>query len=217
MRSTAQRAAFTLLEALVAVGMIMLLAGAMAMFVSDLGTTRAHVTRTTDRARSAEALFRVVETALQSAVVDGGMRGAGVSGTTNSMRVLSSRTDAAGGNAQDLARAAFAPLVATEVRQSGRNVSVGRSGQGTILPAEIGAVQLRYFDGEQWSDEFDSLSAGRLPMVVEVSMWFALEPETLTTDDQQPMEQVPVERPPPDRMRRFAVPDSLASDGAVSP
>ncbi len=217
MRGSTRRSAFTLLEALVAVGMIMLLAGAMAMFVSDLGTTRAHVTRTTDRARSAEALFRVVETALQSAVVDGGMRGAGVSGTTGGLRILSNRTDAAGGNAQDLARAAFAPLVATEVRQSGRSVSVGRSGQGTLLPAEIGAVQLRYFDGEQWSDEFDSLSAGRLPIVVEVSLWFSLESAGQEVDEQVPAEQSPVNRPPPDRMRRFAVPDSLASDGAVLP
>ena len=65
-----KRRAFTLLEALIAVAMIGLLAGALAIFVDDLATTRAHVTRTTDRARSADAVFGVVETALQTAVVE---------------------------------------------------------------------------------------------------------------------------------------------------
>ena len=104
------RRAFTLLEALIAVAMIGLLAGALAIFVDDLATTRAHVTRTTDRARSADAVFGVVEAALQTAVVDGGRLGAGVSGSPDGLRVLSSRTDAVGSTGAQLARAAFAPV-----------------------------------------------------------------------------------------------------------
>lgn len=241
---------FTLMEAIVAVGMIMLLAGALALFVNDLGTTRAHVMRGTDRTRSAEAIFGAIESALQTAVVDGGARGAGVAGTDTELRVLSSRTDAAGGDAEEIARAAFAPLVVTQVQQNGSGVSIGRGGVATILPAEIGAVQLRYFDGEAWGDSFDSLAAGRLPTMVEVSIWFgavegandeagAGESAESTSDSadgsaassqEDPrasehgggwtrhrlISDVPVERPPADRMRRIAVPDALASDGAIA-
>lgn len=227
-----KRRAFTLLEALIAVAMIGLLAGALAIFVDDLATTRAHVTRTTDRARSADAVFGVVEAALQTAVVDGGRMGAGVSGGPDGLRVLSSRTDAVGSTGAQLSRAAFAPLVATEVRQSGQGILVGRAGVASALPGSACTVRFRYFDGTQWSDWFDSLQAGRLPVMVEVAVWFsavgasaedagAAESEeggnasgasrsgsaaadaALAADAEETL-------PPPDRVRRFAVPDAAA-------
>lgn len=223
-----RRRAFTLFEVLVAIGLIGVLAGALALFVEDLATTRSFVTRTTERARSADAIFGAVETALQTAVVDGGARGAGISGTETSLRVLSSRTDAVGASAAQLSRAAFAPLVATEVRSSGNTVMVGRSGASTLLPAPIGAIAIRYFDGEGWVDAFDSIQAGCLPMMVEVSVWFN-DPDGasgntgdsgdagVSGDADQPAEtELPDTthaarvRPPADRVRRIAVPDSAA-------
>jgi hypothetical protein len=229
MSPTRARRAFTLMEAIVAVGMIMLLAGALALFVNDLGSTRAHVTRGTDRTRSAEAIFGAIESALQTAVVDGGSRGAGVSGTSTQLRVLSSRTDATGADAEQIARAAFAPLVATQMQQHGSGVSIGRGGVATLLPADIGAVQVRYFDGNAWSDSFDSLALGRLPTMVEVAIWFgATENDGATataTDDtadgvdgtherRETHAEALTERPPPDRVRRIAVPDALPTDGS---
>lgn len=218
-----KRRAFTLLEALIAVAMIGLLAGALAIFVDDLATTRAHVTRTTDRARSADAVFGVVEAALQTAVVDGGRLGAGVSGSPDGLRVLSSRTDAVGSTGAQLARAAFAPLVVTEVRQSGQGILVGRAGVASALPGSACTVRFRYFDGTQWTDWFDSLQAGQLPVMVEVSVWFSAvgagadaeaeaEAETEPELDARAEESLP----PPDRVRRFAVPDAAGPAPAGS-
>lgn len=39
----------------------------------------------------------------------------------------------------------------------------------TITPIE--RVRFRYFDGSTWQESFDSLSANRLPVAVEVSLW----------------------------------------------
>lgn len=210
--------AFTLLEALVAVGMVLLLAGALALFVADLHTTREHVMRTAERTRGAETLFAVVESALQTAVVDGARRGAGVSGTTEHLRVLSSRTDAtaAGNAARDMTRMAFAPLSVTEVRQTAAGVVVGRSGVASLLPAEVSRVRLRYFDGRQWSDEFDSLASGSLPVMVEVAVWFGGAGAAEATDATDAPSSVLPEHAP-DRVRRISVPDAVWPDEGAEP
>lgn len=198
------RRGFTLLEALVAVGMLVLLLGALALFMDDLGRTRQHVARTAAETRSADALFGALEAALQTAVVDGGPRGAGVSGTDRSLRVLSSRTDAGSGSVAELARAAFSPLSATQVDEVTGSVAVGRGGASSVLPARIRALRLQYWDGAAWTESFDSLAAGALPGAVEVALWFG---EPAAPDD---------ELGAPDRVRIISVPDAAAAADTVA-
>ena len=193
--------AFTLLEALIAVGMMVLLLGALAMFVEDLSRTRQFVARTAAETRSADALFGALEAALQTAVVDGGNRGAGVTGTDRSFRVLSSRTDAGSGSVAELARAAFSPLSATQVDQNGANITIGRSGVSSTLPATVRAMRVRYWYDGGWGDSFDSLNAGTLPAVVEVGLWFG----ATQADDEE-------ELGAPDRVRAIAVPDAAGAE-----
>jgi hypothetical protein len=181
--------------------MMVLLLGALAMFVEDLSRTRQFVARTAAETRSADALFGALEAALQTAVVDGGNRGAGVTGTDRSIRVLSSRTDAGSGSVAELARAAFLPLSATQVDQNGANITIGRGGVSSTLPATVRAMRVRYWYDGGWGDSFDSLNAGTLPAVVEVGLWFgaaqAGEDEDLGA---------------PDRVRAIAVPDAAGSE-----
>ena len=193
--------AFTLLEALIAVGMMVLLLGALAMFVEDLSRTRQFVARTAAETRSADALFGALEAALQTAVVDGGNRGAGVTGTDRSIRVLSSRTDAGSGSVAELARAAFSPLSATQVDQNGANITIGRGGVSSTLPATVRAMRVRYWYDGGWGDSFDSLNAGTLPAVVEVGLWFGA---TQAADEE--------ELGAPDRVRAIAVPDAAGAE-----
>ena len=200
-RAGSSSRAFTLLEALIAVGMMVLLLGALAMFVEDLSRTRQFVARTAAETRSADALFGALEAALQTAVLDGGNRGAGVTGTDRSIRVLSSRTDAGSGSVAELARAAFSPLSATQVDQNGANVTIGRGGVSSTLPATVRAMRVRYWYEGGWGDSFDSLNAGTLPAVVEVGLWFGA---TQAADDE--------ELGPPDRVRAIAVPDAAGAE-----
>ena len=199
--SASLRRAFTLLEALIAVGMMVLLLGALAMFVEDLSRTRQFVARTAAETRSADALFGALEAALQTAVVDGGNRGAGVTGTDRSIRVLSSRTDAGSGSVAELARAAFSPLSATQIDQVGANITIGRSGVSSTLPATVRAMRVRYWYDGGWGDSFDSLNAGTLPAVVEVGLWFGA---TQAADEE--------ELGAPDRVRAIAVPDAAGAE-----
>ena len=199
--SASLRRAFTLLEALIAVGMMVLLLGALAMFVEDLSRTRQFVARTAAETRSADALFGALEAALQTAVVDGGNRGAGVTGTDRSIRVLSSRTDAGSGSVAELARAAFSPLSATQVDQNGANITIGRSGVSSTLPATVRAMRVRYWYDGGWGDSFDSLNAGTLPAVVEVGLWFGA---TQAAEED--------ELGAPDRVRAIAVPDAAGAE-----
>ena len=195
---------FTLLEALIAVGMLMLLLGALAMFVEDLTRTRQFSARTAAQTRSADALYSVLEAALQTAVVDGGPLGSGVTGTDRSVRVLSSRTDAGSGSVRELARAAFAALSATEIGESSGNITVTRGGASSVLPATVRAMRVRYWTQGGWADSFDSLSAGSLPQAVEVALWFGVAAAPSEEDNFGT----------PDRVRTIAVPDAAGADGA---
>ena len=215
------RRGFTLLEALVAVGMLVLLLGALAMFAEDLSRTRAFVARTAARTRSADALFGALESALQTAVVDGGTMGAGVSGTDRSIRVLSSRTDAGSGSVRQLARAAFAPLSATQVTETAGSVVVGRGGASSVLPARVRAMRIRYWTEDGWSDSFDSLSGGSLPAAVEVALWFGEAPAAGAARDGEATDAADADDPSgagsvqgfgvPDRVRTIAVPDATSA------
>ncbi len=216
------RRGFTLLEALVAVGMLVLLLGALAMFAEDLSRTRSFVARTAARTRSADALFGALESALQTAVVDGGGMGAGVSGTDRSIRVLSSRTDAGSGSVRQLARAAFAPLSATQVTESAGSVVVGRGGTSSVLPARVRAMRIRYWTEDGWSDSFDSLAGGSLPAAVEVALWFGEQAAASDGLDRargesqdEPLDDEAVQGlGVPDRVRTIAVPDATGASVA---
>ena len=193
---------FTLLEALIAVGMLMLLLGALAMFVEDLSRTRQFAARTAAQTRSADALFGVLETALQTAVVDGGALGSGVTGTDQSLRVLSSRTDAGSGSVGELARSAFAPLSATTISEMSGTITVARGGTSSVLPATVRGMRVRYWSEGGWMDSFDSLSVGSLPSAVEVALWFGVSAAASGDEDFGT----------PDRIRIIAVPDSAGGN-----
>ncbi len=239
------RRAFTLLEVLVCVGMLVLLVAALGMFLEDLASTRMHAARATAQTRSADALFGAIESALQTAVVDGGGMGAGVQGGGSRLRVLSSRTDAGAGSVRQLARSAFAPLSATEVEQSGGTLTVRRGGASSALPAGVRVLSVRFLGAEGWSDQFDSLEAGALPRAVEVSLWFGAaagadggtrtasragsagavkggpgtEPDAAYEEGGRDSELLDVAAlGPPDRVRVFAVPDAAGpAAGADAP
>jgi hypothetical protein len=96
------------------------------------------------------------------------------------------------------------------------------------LGGSIAKVRFRYHDGEAWRDDFDSLALNRLPVAVEVAVWFEL-PDELRESAQPPADEqasldgaiapradfgAPDEEslPPPDRVRVIAIPGSAEPD-----
>lgn len=215
-----RRRGFTLLEALICVGMLVLLLGALALFVEDLATTRQMSARTAAQTRSADALFNALEVALQTAVVDGGSLGAGISGTDRSIRVLSSRTDAGSGSVSQLLDAAFTPLSATQVDEIAGTVTLGRSGVSSQLPAAVRALRIRFWTDAGWSDSFDSLREGTLPAAVEVALWFGAAQVTVAKVDAGQSNDLAAsdaeDLGAPDRIRLISVPDAAQISHSVS-
>ena len=50
------------------------------------------------------------------------------------------------------------------------------------LPGLIRDLSFRYYDGEQWVEQWDSLREGRLPMAVEIAAWYG-QPELNDQDE----------------------------------
>jgi hypothetical protein len=102
---------------------------------------------------------------------------------------------------------------------------VGTSGTGLPYPIGEGVelLRIRYFDGTQWTDTFDTLAAGSLPVAIEVSIWQTRFGPALPGAGDAPMSAGEGMAPPPlagdpdepirapDRVRLIAVPDGPTS------
>ncbi|MBL9147971.1 MAG: prepilin-type N-terminal cleavage/methylation domain-containing protein [Phycisphaerae bacterium] len=225
---------FTLLELLVSIGLVALLVAAMAAFLNDALRIRARIGDSIERGVSADAAIDEIERALQTCVVDDGALGVGVRGSATQLDILHAGIAAWRLGSEDPERA-FAPLERLTVSfdEGGRRLLLAR-GNGPLspLPGEIGRVRFRYHDGTRWSNSFDSGNAERLPLAVEVSIWFrvaedrtaAAAPEVAAADagdaetdtgadtataDDALAEEDDERGPAPDRRRVIAIPDAL--------
>ena len=94
-------------------------------------------------------------------------------------------------------------------------------------------MRFRYYDGTRWLESFDSLQEGRLPIAVEVMVWFRPWPGDLQAEDREMPDTETAERrtfdssggfdelafarasdldqfdePAPDRFRVITIPDA---------
>jgi hypothetical protein len=101
----------------------------------------------------------------------------------------------------DAAGAAYVTSTGLNLSADASNITIGRSGVSSTLPATVRAMRVRYWYDGGWGDSFDSLNAGTLPAVVEVGLWFGA---TQAADE----EELGV----PDRVRAIAVPDAAGAE-----
>ena len=229
--------AFTLVELLVSIGLVVLLVGAMSAFLSDAMRTRARVVEESSFARSADAIIAAIERALETSIVEDAIAGSGVSGGPTSIRILRSgaSTWRLGTRVPEQALEELDQLVVRFDEAAGA-VSIGRGDVApTPIPGTLHRVRFRYFDGTSWRSRFDSVREGRLPAAVEIAIWHRAP----RTDDAPP----PVERAefdevdaddsadgeeddgdarapaadaqPPDRLRIVAIPDAPPAEDVL--
>ena len=170
------RGAFTLVEVLVVLALIGVLAGSVIGFLWDLWGRRDALTRASADAQAGTAVLERMETDIMSGLAGDQSAGAGAKGTASSLRLLSRGLDVpVKGNGSTVG-----DLQASEYRFEGGTLKARRwnivRGGGepdfeTVCDHVEGA-RLRYFDGQQWKESFDSLSAGGLPVAIEVAVWF---------------------------------------------
>lgn len=245
-----RRRAFSLIEVLIAIALIGAFLGSAFGFFGNLLEARQRAAAYAERERACSLVIDRLEQDLATCLVGDAAFGAGVSGDNRSIRVLSRSV------ASHLAEAGLGDprvlgdLQRTEFRVSGagmiegRKVAVRGGGAGGASGSEpfwpvgrVAKVRFRYHDGQSWRDAFDSLQAGRLPVAVEVAIWFDPWPSDLAdaqaeaTDDADLMAPIaddaaedapPLEPdarlrfdesiPPPDRVRIIAIPDARAGE-----
>jgi len=201
MKVATARRGFTLIEVLVALGLVLMLSWGMFAVVSDLGSRRDRLMEMSVRQSEAGTLFELLEGDLMCSIAADPEGRGGVAGSSNSLAVSTRGipiSDGPGPARGDLVRSQYRFDAAAGAVMLSRD-----GGPPERVAMGIGRIELRYFDGESWQQEFDSAERDGLPVAVEVSIWFGAASEVLADSESS--------RLPPDRVRQIVIPDSRAA------
>ena len=219
MKQPSRRRAFTLIEALLALALTTMVAVLAFSFLSTLAASKKLATRAADEQRSVGLFLDRLEDDLAAAVAADPAAGAGIVGSSSSLQVLSRGvgipTDPALG--EQAAREQLSDLRGTRFSLSGSQILGARwvgptAGAAAASEPIVGAsdssvgvasLRFRYFDGETWSDAFDSAKANALPVAIEVGVWYASAGPAPITPDAPELRA-------PDRWRLITIPDAPA-------
>lgn len=234
------RRGFTLLEVVIVIGITTVLVSTLGLFVSQIASTRTSIRNQAEREAGITMVFDVLEDALVTSVARSDDGGSGILGDSLSIEVSFEGTtiQRALGTLpervlvpEDRVRITFSP--------SSGEFSLQRDKQeSSTLGVSVFAARIRYFDGELWYEEWDSIGQSSLPVAVEISVWFrpwpneeipAWFPEELAVDEEESsLEEETYDSfgtlrelderedlPEPDRRRFVVVPDAVQVDESV--
>lgn len=178
------RRAFTLVEVLLAILLIMAISSAMFVFLWGLSARRDLMLTSTVVESAASVMLEELEASLASTFVVGGDGKPGVKGDSGRIAVLSRGVNATGDDADlsDLQGCEFQFDVRTGVVRGKR-----LAGEFSELGGTFERVQFRYYDGREWLTSFDSAAKKTLPVAVEVRIWHG-RPATEETTSEAPLE-----------------------------
>lgn len=200
--------AFTLVETLLTLAIIVMLAGSVFSFMWGLLSRRDSIVTAAADSQASSAVLERIEADLLCAVVGDSKTGAGVSGTGTRLKILSRGVglNAAGtdGPAWDLHGSEYVFAGEGGGLQARRWAANGGP-PGALEPVSerVERMEVRYHTGREWATSFDSLASG-LPVAVEVSLWFGRprsEGEAEAAGDEPPRRE-------PDRRRVIVIADA---------
>ena len=163
---------FTLLEVLLALGIIILLFATMTRVFDDLVDARARVRRSMMRTEGIAAALELLARSADAAVATGLDGEAGVTGDSGSIRIARSgvATTRLGASETGISPVQDRHAVELAFRDGELVVRDQDGGDAETLATEIFAIRFRYHDGREWSVSWDSDVAG-LPVAIECSVW----------------------------------------------
>lgn len=152
------RRGFTMLETLLALALLVILAGGLVAFAWNVNNGRARIVEAARTQSDADAVFAFVAEALHASTL---AHGEPVFEAERFVLHARAASDADG-----------TPLPADpfELRfdNATQTCELRRAGAGIGEGIPFGRVRLRYFDGRAWRDQLD---ASVLPRAVEVALW----------------------------------------------
>ena len=175
--------AFTLVEVLVAIALVLALVGTMFGFLYDMLSSRRRALTFADNHSAAATLLERIEADLMCSLVGDSVSGAGIEGDEVRLSILTRGVAASLAERGAADPTVFGDLQVAEYRfspqrrrlEARRQPRGERNGGGTafsFLGGELYKVRFRYHDGTAWRESFDTLDAGRLPTAIEVAVWF---------------------------------------------
>jgi prepilin-type N-terminal cleavage/methylation domain-containing protein len=169
------RRGFTLIEVLVALGITVVLVGALGLFVNQISSSRTRIRDRSTREAAATTILDAIDDALGTCIARQGDGTSGIVGNELSIEIAfdtSTVQRALGGSPQavlnpgDRIAIDFSPGI-------GRFALARDGGSKNELDPIFFATRLRYHDGRSWRTRWDALEMGGLPRAVECSIWFA--------------------------------------------
>ncbi|MEO0483609.1 MAG: type II secretion system protein [Planctomycetota bacterium] len=217
---------FTLIEAMLAVGLLFILTATAFPLMTDLVRTRDRVERRAEWLRARAATFDLLERALRTAAPVDGSGGAGFIGDAAGI-TIATRWQPKGSEPElgtlrfEFDRAELMLIVEQRSAQprsaeQGSPERVSSQSNGEVradaepLAQGLERVQFRYHNGRSWSRSFQSGAGVGLPVAVEVSLWRerAYEPAEPSGPAGSASDR------PPDAVRVLSIPDARPIGGA---
>ena len=183
------RRAFSLLEVMVALGIVGMLAASVFAFVLDLLQGRESLSDASRDAIAAAVIIERLEGDLLVGVVGVGDQ-AGIRGDDKGIAIIGRSVKLPAGSDDRV----IGDMVESEIRfDEGRGLLEGRRGGASFeqISDRVRFCRFRYFDGRRWVSSFDSRSAGSLPVAIEIAAWFGSleERDTLEPSMEDPPEE----------------------------
>ena len=244
-----RRYGFTLLEVLIVIGLVSALLGSMFTFMFNMLSSRDRALQYSAQQLAATTLIERVSADLMTCVVGDAVTGSGVEGDPQRLRIGTRSVAASLAERGTGDPAVFGDLQITEYtfHESQQQIKASRrfpqshtNDRTTEAPVggSVYKVRFRYHDGTSWLDSFDSRSYGRLPLAIEIAIWFEPWPGEEPVSQDEPDDQLGgsdrltfdavdtfderefAERsdmdlysePKPDRIRVIVIPDAAAGD-----
>jgi len=189
-RSVATHRAFTLIEVLLALGILLALTGSVYTFLDSVMTQRDRVAQAASDQQIAGAIIERIESDVLTTLAGSGRIGAGIVGSNTRLTLLTRGVTpplqgaAVGVPLGDLqlSRFEFDPFMGE--LHAARRDALDENAQTTmeLLTDRLERVRFRYYKGRSWVSSFDSRTSG-LPGAIEVALWFRAEDGVAAPDE----------------------------------
>ena len=160
-----------------ALALLLVLVGSVFAFGMNLAASRDRLNRHMRQAQAVRVFLDRLEQDLRTSVAADARHGAGIVGDGASIALLSRSIGLMGQSGATASPLGDLQYSEYRWRDGGAVLEASRGAPGAApvwhtIADDLGFVQWRYHDGNGWSGSFDSAAQRRLPVAIEVAIWF---------------------------------------------